>query len=224
MKTMTSRGEGVWRRALRTGAALAGLLVLSGCSTVQVFPTSTSRAFSLAPGDLKAHGIAFITPSTATGREEEKQAVAFLFADTMMRNRADVRVVSLPETLSAINRENLAGDYKRMYDDYRDTGLFKRDILERVGQVTGTRYIAQIKLQEFSEGSKERFGALGFRIVETRYARVRLFFQVWDSSNGTIVWEGLEEILYAHERISEEPVTYQKAVARTAQELVGRLP
>jgi hypothetical protein len=212
------------RRALAGAAALACVLALSGCVTVQMFPTSNSRAITLAAGDLESHGIAFITPSTATGREEEKQAVAHLFAEAMKRERPGVKVVSLPETLSAINHADQAEAYKRMYGDHRDTGLFQRGMLEQVGQLTGAHYIAQIKLQEFREGAKERFGALGFRIVETRFAHVRLFFQIWDSRSGAIAWEGMEEMLYSHERINEEPVTFQKAIDRAAQHLIARLP
>jgi hypothetical protein len=199
-------------------------IALSGCTTVQVYNTSQSRSISLGAGQLEAQGIAFITPSTATGREEEKQAVAFVFAEVLKRERPGVKVVSLPESLSAVNQANLGDSYKRMYDDYRDTGLFKRETLGEVGRITGSRYIAQIKLQEFSEGAKERFGTMGFRIVETRLARVRIFLQIWDSRDGSIVWEGMEEIVYSHERINEEPVTFQRAADHAAQYLTRRLP
>jgi len=199
-------------------------LALAGCTTTQVLPSSSTRAITLAPGQLESHGIAFITPSTTTGREEEKQAVAHVFGEAIKRDRNSVRVVALPEALSAINKANLGDAYKRMYDDHRDTGLFERAMLERVGKLTGSRYIAQIKLQEFTEGAKERFGIFGFRIVETRYARTRIFLTVWDSSDGSIAWEGMEELTYAHERISEEPVTFHKSVDRAAQHLISRLP
>lgn len=204
--------------------ALTCVVLLSGCASVQEFPASQSRSISLAAGNLEAEGIAFITPSTATGREEEKQAVAFIFSEVMKRERPGVKVVSLPESLSAINKANLAEAYKRMYDEHRDTGLFKREMLEQVGRVTGSRYIAQIQLQEFREEAKERFGTFGIRIVETRIARVRLFLQIWDSRDGAIAWEGMEEIVASHERINEEPVTFQKAIGRTAELLVQRMP
>ena len=142
----------------------------------------------------------------------------------MKRERPGMKVVSLPESLNAINKADLAEAYKRMYDEHRDTGLFKREMLEQVGRLTGTRYIAQIKLQEFGEEAKERFGTFGLRIVQTRTARVRIFLQIWDSRDGSIAWEGIEEIAYSHERISEEPVTFQKVVDRAAQLLIGRIP
>lgn len=205
-------------------AAFACAIVLAGCASVQEFPASQARSISLAAGSLESEGIAFITPSTATGREEEKQAVALIFSEVMKRERPGVRVVALPESLSAINKADLAEAYKRMYDDHRDTGLFKREMLEQVGRVTRSRYLAQIQLQEFREEAKERFGTFGIRIVETRIARVRLFLQIWDSLDGAIAWEGMEEIVYSHERINEEPVTFQKAIDRTAELLVRKMP
>ena len=200
------------------------LLALAGCTSVQVLPSSSTRTINLGSSELEANGIAFITPSTTTGREEEKQAVAHVFAESIKRDRDRVRVVALPETLSAINKANLGDLYKRMYDEQRDTGLFQRSMLHRVGELTGSRYIAQIQLQEFSEGSKERFGIFGFRIVETRFARTRLFLTIWDSTDGSIAWEGMEELTYAHERINEEPVTFQKALEHAAKHLITKLP
>lgn len=211
-------------RCRAPGVILIAATLLPGCAGVQVFPTTRHYAISLTPGQLESDGVAFITPSTATGREEEKQSIAFVFADVLKRDRPGMRIVALPDALSAINRANLAEPYKRMYDDYRDTGLFKREMLAEVGRVTQSRFIAQIKLQSFEQGAKERFGAFGLRIVETRYARVRLFFQIWDSRDGTIVWEGMEEILFSHERVDEQPVTFQRAVEHAATNLVGRLP
>ena len=209
--------------AVRAFAASC-LLALAGCSSVQVLPSSSTRTINLASSQLETHGIAFITPSATTGREEEKQAVAHVFSEAIKREREKVRVVALPETLSAVNKANLGDAYKRMYDEQRDTGLFQRSMLQRVGELTRSRYIAQIQLQEFSEGSKERFGIFGFRIVETRYARTRLFLTIWDSTDGSIAWEGMEELTYAHERINEEPITIQKAVDHAAKHLIDKLP
>jgi hypothetical protein len=211
-------------RLVAISAALAALAGLGGCFVPQVHHTVEVRVISLQPGNLESHGIAFITPSAATGQEEEKQAVAFLFANVLARERERVRVVSLAESLTAINKSGLAEAYKRMYDDYRDTGLLKSDVLQQLGRATGARYIAQIKLQGWGQGAKERFGTLGFRIVETRYASVRVFLQIWDSTDGSIAWEGMQEFLYARDRIDEAPVTFRTAVERTAEEVVRRLP
>lgn len=199
-------------------------LALAGCSTTQSYPSLQEQRISLRPGELEAAGLAFVTPSTVTGQEQEKQAVALSFAEVTRRARPAVGVTTLAETLGAVNRAGLAEIYKRMYDDYRDTGLFPADALRRVGAATGRRYIAQLKLQRFEQGAKDRFGMLGFRIIETQYAHLRLFLQVWDSVDGSIAWEGVQEMRMAEDTLTEEPVMQRRILERTARDLVARLP
>ncbi len=199
-------------------------LALAGCSTTQIYPTLQEQRISLRPGELEAAGLAFITPSTVTGQEQEKQAVALSFAEVTKRERPAVGVTTLAETLGAVNKAGLADTYRRMYDDYRDTGLFSADALRRVGAATGRRYIAQLKLQRFEQGAKERFGMLGIRIIETQYAHLRLFLQVWDSADGSIAWEGVQEMRVSEDTLTEEPVMQRTILERTARDLVARLP
>lgn len=201
------------------------VVLLSGCSTApQYFPTLQEQRISLGKGDLEAAGIAFITPSTVTGQEQEKQAVALTFAHIMKSERPSLKVVTLAETLGAVNRAELADDYRHMYEHYRDTGLFPEDVLGRVAKAAGARYLAQLKLQGFSQGAKNRFGILGLRLVETQYADVRLFLQIWDSRDGSIAWEALQELRIALDTTSEEPVNLRELLERSARDLVARLP
>lgn len=199
-------------------------ITLSACALHQVHSDATHQTFTLKPGDLERAGLAFITPSTVTGQEEEKQAVAFVFAEVLKERRPAIHVLALAETLSAVNAAGLAEEYRKMYADYRDTGIFKRDILAQVGGVTETRYVAQLKLAGFAQTSSNRFGVLGIRIVDTHSARVRLFFQIWDTTDGTIAWEGVHEMDYAFESMEEKAVTLRTILKETAQALVDRLP
>jgi hypothetical protein len=199
-------------------------VLLGGCFTPQIYPTVRERNISLQSGDLEAQGIAFITPSAATGQEEEKQAIALVFAETLREQRPNVRVLALAQTLGSVNQAGLADAYKLMYHDYRDTGLFKADILAQIAKATGTRYLAQIKVQGFGQSAKERFGAFGFRIVETKTSSVRLFFQIWDSQKGTVAWEATEELHYAYDTFTEEHPTLPRVVGRAAQDLIAKLP
>ncbi len=200
------------------------ILALAGCSTTQTYPTLQVQSISLRAGDLESSGLAFITPSTVTGQEQEKQAVALGFADIMKLERPAVRVTTLAETLGAVNKAGLADAYRKMYDDYRDTGLFDGAVLKRVGTATGARYIVQLKLQLFEQGAKDRFGIFGIRIVETKYAHLRLFMQVWDSADGSIAWEGVQEMRMSHDTATEQPVMQRIVLERTARDLVARLP
>jgi len=204
---------------------LASVLIwLCACVIPQVYDTAQNRAISLKAEDLPKHGVAFITPSTVTGQEEEKQEVALTFAEVLKKERPAIRCLSLPETLTAINQAGLSEDYKRMYVDYRDTGIFNRDILRKVGEATKTRYVAQLKLMAFTQGSDNRLGVLGLRMIDTKFADLRLFFQIWNTQDGSIVWEGVQEIHYAIDRVTEKPVTQKTIIEKAAHAIVSKLP
>ena len=207
-----------------TAAAL--LCCLTGaCSwSPQYFPTQHEHVISLRIGDLESAGVAFITPSTVTGQEEEKQAVALTFADVLKGARPALKVGTFAETLGAVNRTGLADGYRAMYEHYRDTGLFPAPLLQAVGKAVSARYLVQLKLQGFSQSAKNRFGLLGLRLVETQYADVRVFLQIWDSRDGTIAWEAMQELRIAQDTTSEQPVMLRKLLERSARDLVARLP
>lgn len=214
-------------RRIRIVAALILLAAatLTACgSAPQVYSKVSHQSIALHAGDLEACGLAFITPSTVTGQEEEKQAVAFIFAEVLKQKRPDIRCLSLSKTLSAVNRAGFADEYRRMYNDYRNTGIFDRNTLRKVSEVTGTQYLAQLKLQGFSQGATSRFGVFGLRVMETKFAALRLFFQIWNAADGAIVWEGIQELNYSVEAVDERTVTLQTVIEKAAENLVDRLP
>ena len=197
--------------------------MITGCFVPQKQFTDKHRDFSLGKGALAQHGIAFITPSTVTGQEEEKQFLAIIAAEVFKEKRPDIRCVALAETLSAVNRAGLADQYKAMYIDYRDTGLFKKDILKLVGELTGTKYVAQMKLAGFSQGNRDRLQVLGLRIVETRKADLRLVFQIWNTIEGTIAWEIVEELSYAQDTVLSGSVPLRTVLEEVLENLVTHL-
>ena len=219
------------RRMFAVMTALGLALLSSGCAndnirvhTEQFHSTTQVPALSLTAQDLHGAGVALITPSSITGQEEDRQALALAFAEKLRIARPDLRCVTLPETLSAVNRAGLGPEYKRMFEDSRLTGIFDRETLRKVAGVTGVRYLAQLKLGGFRQESKARWGTFGMRVLETKSAAIRLFLQVWDSQDGAVVWEGSQEMTLAFESLAEEAVPLRRAVEASAGELVMRLP
>src|SRR5204862_2060341 len=138
-------------------------------------------------------------------------------AEALRRYRPKLKVVSLAETLSAVNKAKLVEPYRRMYEDYRDTALFPADVLRGVGDATGMRYLAQLKLQGFGQGSKGRFGLFGFRVTETVIGDVRLYLQIWDARDGSIAWEGTQELRIATDSTTQEPIMLRDLLERSAK-------
>ena len=204
---------------------LAICLAASGCSsTLQVYSTPENETRNLSAQALREGGIAFLTPSTVTGQEEDKQALAYVFAAALRSKRPDIRLVPLSETIGAINRAGLAEGYRAMYHDYRDTAVFDGRIMKQVAQATGARYLAQLKLANMQQGARGRFGLLGLNILNTHYANMRLFMQVWDSRDGSIVWEGIDELTLAMDTGREQPIAFRKIAERAAEDMIARLP
>ncbi len=201
--------------------------MLGACATpfsVQTKGSVQVSVLTLSRQSLETHGLAFLTPSSVTGQEEDKQALALSFYEVLNAARPDIKAMALPVALTAINRNKLGAEYKHMLVDYRMTGLLDRDGLRKIGLATGTRYLAQLKLAGFHQESKNRWGTLGFRIFDTKLSTARLFLQIWDSTDGSIVWEGAVEQTAAYDSISEETVSFHSIIEQSARELVARLP
>ncbi|KAF0101509.1 MAG: hypothetical protein FD187_1939 [bacterium] len=201
------------------------VMLLFGCaSPYQRHKTTQTLAIDLEPQVLKTAGIAFITPSSATGQEEDRQALALSFTEVLKKARPDLRVVTLPETLGAINRAGLASEYRQMFEDYRLTGIFDRETLANISQLTGARYLAQLKLGGFRQDAKNRWGALGIRMLETKTTSLRLYLQIWNGESGSIVWEGSQELMTSHESLMEDAIAFKTVVEQSAVELLAHLP
>ena len=219
-------------RECRSGLLAIGLaLLLNACAnqqlqtqTQQNIPTTQVLPISLQSEDLRNGGIAFITPSSITGQEEDRQALALAFTEVLLKMRPDLRVITLPQTLSAVNRQGLTREYRQMFEDYRLTGIFDRETLQKVANVTKTRYLVQLKLGAFRQESKSRFSMLGLRVLETKTSTIRQFLQIWDSQDGSVAWEGAQESTVSHESLAEEYVSMKSIVQESARDLVAHLP
>lgn len=210
-------------RSMRFGLIiLAGLLQVA-CSH-QIYTSEEHRAFNLTADDFFENGVAFTTPSSITGREQDRQSLALTFAEVLREKRPDINVVSLPETLSVINKAGLLNEYMLMYEHYEQTGIFDYGSLKKISALTGTRYIAQLNLSGFDQGEKGRFGILGLRLLETKRANLRIFLQIWDAQEGMIAWEGYEEMNYATETYTEQGITFYDIARQIAENMVARIP
>jgi hypothetical protein len=209
---------------MRLLTSLFCLLLLSSCAFDHQSSESFHNADLLTAGALENEGMAFITPSTVTGQEEDTQALALAFADVINQHKPAIRVTKLSQTLSLVNSHHLTQAYKKMYDDYRDTGLLNADVLKQIGKVTQSRYLLQLKLSNFRQSSDTRLNLLGLRLTQTNKASIRLFMQIWDSENGTICFEGSEELNQTMDSASEQPISFKSLVSVAASNLITGLP
>jgi len=201
---------------------LVFLVSCSGIDQVQ-FDTEFSR-ISLGPNDLPTHGIGFLTPTAATGREADKQSLAHNFAEQLKQQRPEIKVIPMAEILSAVNANDLNVQYKQMYQDYKETAVLDGSVLRKIGEASDVRFLAQLSLGGFRQETRGRFSLLGFRLFDTKQANMRVFMQIWDSETGSVAWEGGQELNFAHETSKEKPVTFHDVAKFSAEQLYSRLP
>ncbi|MEH6576793.1 MAG: hypothetical protein V7731_06905 [Amphritea sp.] len=198
--------------------------IIAACATQQDHSTAQHTAINLTSSDLETYGLAFLSPATVTGKEEDKQTVAFIFAKVLKDERPNIRQVSMPHALGAINNAGLANAYKRMLLSYQTTGNFDKDTLTKIGGAVNARYLLQLNLSSFNQGSFGRFSMFGYRMFQTKYADIRIFIQVWDSQTGSIVWEGVEELTLAEDTSAQKVINFTSVVEASARSLIKLLP
>ncbi len=227
MDRIISRGRNLWSGMmvwLRMLITCLTFMIISACSLQQNHSTAQHQSIDLASGDLTNYGLAFISPSTVTGREEDKQALAFIVGRVLKEERPDIRQISLPQSLGAINNAGLANEYMQMFRDYQTTGIFSQDTLTDIGSAVNARYVIQVNLASFNQGSRGRYSIFGYRLFQTKHADIRMFIQIWDTSSGSIAWEGVEELILAEETVSEKVINFTTVVEASARNLIKLLP
>src|SRR4249919_345847 len=145
-------------KTLMLAAAVAALCACE--NTPQIYSSPKHDTLKLEREELREGGLAFLTPSTVTGQEEDKQTLAYVFSSTLQSERPDIKFVPLSRTIGAVNRAGLADTYRKMYVDYRDTGVFDAAMMKRVAEATGVRFLGQLKLARMDQNSRGRFGVL----------------------------------------------------------------
>lgn len=221
------------RSRCRPAVALFCLaVVLAGCGALRHAgqPAAAADGGADAVGgqlpDLRAGGLAILTPTAAGGHEEDRQTVALIFAATLAEQRPELPVIPMAKALSAINGAGLADTYARMYVAYKDTGLFEGQLVRQIGRAVGARYLVQLKLASFGqEGTGGVFSFMGLSLGREQTATVRLFVQIWDSVDGKIVWERSDE---ASEKkrslIRARTIKMEDVVKSDATMLIKQLP
>ncbi len=197
------------------------LTLLAGCASSPEAP-SAPRVTSplLTPTMLEGHGLALLTPVSGPEHEQDRQALALVFADRFARMRPEVRVVPLSQTVGAVNRAGLTRAYQRMYETFGDTGVMERDTLAKLRGVCGARYFALLRLAEFRRSAEMPATPLGPRADTV--VRIRLFLQIWDSTDGTVAWEGVNEL--SQPAGNGAATTFSAIVERVSAELIARMP
>jgi hypothetical protein len=79
-------------------------------------------------------------------------------------------------------------------------------------------------MANFQQESQDRFSVLGLRMVQTKKANIRLFLRIWNGQEGSIAWEGAQELYMAKETVTENAISFRDVVEMSAREIIAKIP
>jgi len=93
-------------------------------------------------------------------------------------------------TMNVLNQHCLVEDYKKAILSYRETAILDKNLIRKIGEALELRYLLFVSLEEFHKASQTNYNILvGFHTTKT--ARINGFAQIWDCTNGDVVWDGI---------------------------------
>lgn len=201
------------RHVGRHAGWMAILLVLTSCSSSiygwQARTNSTPTDSSFTPMMLTQEPSAvFLAMAPASIKGNEVPLGHHLYR-VLKKVVPNVKVVSPHVVATRVNREGLVSTYAQLLSVYEETNILDRDLLRKIATAVGARYVFQPRLAYFSQRMTERWSFFDVRIMETRSSVMRLTLQLWDSTNGELVWGSATEVTMQNEAVSEDPVYFE---------------
>jgi hypothetical protein len=211
-------------RKLPISAGSLMLLSLVGCAgaftQTQVLVDESFRDTTFLLDGTK---IGFITPSS--GNELEDHWVLLdLLAKALKEERKETEVLSPAQSLSLLNQAGMAREYNEAIKDFQITGVLDQQILIRIHEVMGVKYLFYLSLNSFRQYPSTRLSTLGLRLIDSQTGTLRLFVRIFEAGQGKIVWEGSAEGIITRESFRARLITLTELGQIACQKLVNDLP
>ncbi len=214
--------------SLRHAGWMIVLFVLTGCSSsiygwqARTNSTPTDPSFTPMMMLTQQDSAVFlaVAPTPIKGNEVPLGYQLYRVLKKMVPN---AKVVSPNVVETRLNQAGLVSTYAQLLSDYERTNILDRDLLQKIGAVVGARYVFQPRLAYFSQHMTERWAFIDVRIIETRSSVMRVMLQLWDASNGELVWGSASEITMQSEAVSQDPVYFEDSAVVAFGSMVSDL-
>ena len=212
--------------SFKTGLRVTGfvflILFMTGCAsplyrwTVHTSSTPLSPPSDLA--SLEHEAMALFTPLATTPLLRGDEAGLGLYlAETIKKLAPAWKIIDEHQTIGLINRHGLTEEYTRLRQGADQSHILDRDLLQKIGQSIGARYVLQPRLVYISQTMTDRVEApiAPILILQTRSAVMRISLQLWDTVSGEPIWSSVAESALQGETMGLKPM-FIKDVARAA--------
>lgn len=202
-------------------------LVSTGCSgqlygwEVRTNSTTLSPSYHLAT--LGQDSMAVLTPMSVPSLRGTEVGLGQYLGQVLHRVAPTWHIVDEQESVTLINTHGLGEEYARMRSDAELTHILDRDRLQKIGTALGVRYVFQLRLAHFSQDMQDRWSVPAFnvRVVQTRSSILRLSLQLWDVTNGVLMWSSIAEATLENETMDQDPIFLGDAARVTVASIMA---
>lgn len=207
------------------------LLASYGCRTAPPAEARFSWEFYSAPGisasTFAGESVA-ILPTVGIeydpAQEVYRETLAGSLYLAIIKNAEGLHVLSPDDLKNSINKHGLGTELQQMFREYRETSVLRKDILMRIGEAAGARYIILPRLLRFQSETFDRANIAGISFLRTRQSSVDIYAQIWDTKTGEAIWEGASEGTIASEVLRGRPASFMAVAANACESLAMRMP
>lgn len=207
------------------------LLMSMGCASAPPSEARFSWKFysspMISPETFSGQSIAILPTSGIEfdpAQEIYRETLAGTLYTALTKYSDGPHILSLDAMQSSINKNELWKDFKLMYNEYKETAVLRKDILSKIGQAVGARYVIVPRLLRFQTETFDRATVLGISFLRTRQSSVDIHAQIWDTVTGEVVWEGASEGTIASEVVRGRPASFMAVAANACESLASKMP
>ena len=193
------------------------LAVLGGCAPpylADTYATSTPKPKSLNTSELVRTPVvvlAFLAPGNLQGFGP---TMSHALSGALAQVVPPISEIPTHETLNRLTDAGLATEYADLRAGFARNGILDRQLLRRIGQRLGSRYVLLPGLAQFEESIIDKVEAVGIKLVRNRVTTLRLWLQLWDSKTGHMVWESSGEATTATVFLSPKQTVALEQIAK----------
>ena len=206
------------------------LLMSAGCAKVPEtvrFSWKFYSSPSISPETFAGQSVAILPVSSIVydpSQEIYRETLAGTLYAALIKYSDGPSFLSLDAVQSSINEKGLWNDFKTMYTEYKETAVLRKDLLSKVGQAVGARYVILPRLLKFESETFDRATILGIAFLRTRQSSVDIHVQIWDTVKGEVVWQGASEGSIASEVVRGRPASFMAVAENACESLTSRMP
>lgn len=100
----------------------------------------------------------------------------------------DSKVMSTSQVITTLNDNDLADEYTQALSGYTVSGIVPKNLIAKLGDALGARYLLYTRLLADSEVGQISTGS--YTSTSLQVDEVYVQTQVWDTQLGDVVWEG----------------------------------